>query len=55
MLEILQSKWNEILDYIKYEYDIADVSFDTWLKPLKVHSVKDKVITIVVEESLGVK
>ena len=54
MLEILQSKWNEILDYIKYEYDIADVSFDTWLKPLKVHSVKDKVITIVVEESLGV-
>lgn len=54
MLEILQSKWNEILDYIKQEYDISDVSFDTWLLPLKVYSVKDGVITIVVEESLGV-
>ncbi len=54
MLEILQSKWNEILDYIKQEYDISDVSFDTWLLPLKVHSVQDGVITIIVEESLGV-
>lgn len=54
MLEILQSKWNEILDYIKQEYDISDVSFDTWLLPLKVYSVQDGVITIVVEESLGV-
>ena len=54
MLEILQSKWNEILDYIKQEYDISDVSFDTWLLPLRVHSVQDGVITIVVEESLGV-
>src|SRR5574344_833956 len=55
MLEILQSKWFEILDYIKHEYDISDVSFDTWLLPLKVHSVKDGVITIIVEESLGVQ
>lgn len=54
MLELLQSKWSEILDYIKHEYDIADVSFVTWLLPLKVHSVEDGVITIVVEESLGV-
>ncbi len=55
MLELLQSKWSEILDYIKQEYDIADVSFVTWLLPLKVHSVEDGIITIVVEESLGVK
>ena len=55
MLEIIQSKWNEILDYMKHEYDISDVSFDTWLKPLKVHSVKDGIITIIVEESLGVQ
>lgn len=56
MLEILKSKWNEVLDTIKQEYDISDVSFDTWLKPLKLHSVNDGVISIIVEEeSAGVQ
>ena len=56
MLELLKSKWDEILDTIKQEYDISDVSFDTWLKPLKLNSVKDGVISIIVqEESAGVQ
>lgn len=54
MLEALQTKWNEILDYIKTEYDISDVSFDTWLLPLKLHAVSDGVVTIIVEESPAV-
>ena len=29
MLETLKEKWNEILKYLKEEYDISDVSFDT--------------------------
>ena len=33
-------KWDEILQTVKVEYDVADVSFDTWLKPLKVYEVK---------------
>lgn len=56
MLDLLKSKWDEILDTIKQEYDISDVSFDTWLKPLKLNSVKDGVISIIVqEESAGVQ
>ena len=34
MLETLKEKWNDILKYLKEEYDISDVSFDTWLLPL---------------------
>ena len=41
-------KWDEILQTVKVEYDVADVSFDTWLKPLKVYEVKDNVVTILV-------
>ena len=52
MLEILQSKWKEILNYIKQEYDISDVSFDTWLMPLKLYDVKDNTVIIMVEEKL---
>ena len=54
MLEILKSKWNEILDYIKHEYDISDVSFETWLVPLELCSIKDNMIYIIVEENIGV-
>ena len=54
MLEILKSKWNEILDYIKHEYDISDVSFETWLVPLELCSIKDNIIYIIVEENIGV-
>ncbi len=50
MLETLQNKWNEILDYMKQEYDITDVSFNAWLSPLQVYSVTNGVVTIVVEE-----
>ncbi len=50
MLETLQNKWNEILDYIKQEYDITDVSFNTWLSPLQLHSVSNGIVTIIVDE-----
>ena len=40
MLETLKEKWNDILKYLKEEYDISDVSFDTWLLPLEVYANK---------------
>ena len=54
MYELINNKWNEILKIIQEEYDISDVSFKTWLLPLKVYSVEDNVVTILVEESAGV-
>lgn len=54
MLEILQSKWNEILNYIKQEYEFSDISFDTWLVPLKLHAVEGNVIYIMVEDKIAV-
>ena len=36
MLDDLKEKWPEILDFFKQEYDIADVSFKTWILPLEV-------------------
>lgn len=55
MLEKLQDKWDEILLNLKEEHDITDVSFKTWLLPLKVHTVEaEKVIVTVPDvEFLG--
>ncbi len=55
-LKLIQSKWTEILENMQQEFDISDVSFKTWLLPLKVHSVNNNVITILVpEDSYGLQ
>lgn len=54
MLELIKSKWSDILNQIKEEYQVSDISFKTWLKPLEIHSVDNNVIVILVtDEQLG--
>lgn len=52
MQNIIQEKWDEILNTLKIEHDVSDVSFRTWLLPLKVYSVSDNIITITVDDKL---
>lgn len=51
MKSVVEDKWNDVLDYVKREYGITDVSYRTWLQPLRVHSVTDKAITIAVDDA----
>lgn len=54
MKNIIETKWDEILKYLITEYGITDVSYNTWLKPLKVYDIKDHVITILInDEKIG--
>jgi chromosomal replication initiator protein DnaA len=54
MKNLIQSKWDDILKYLISEYGITDVSYTTWLKPLKVYDVVDHVITILInDERIG--
>jgi chromosomal replication initiator protein len=54
MKNIIETKWDEILTYLVTEYGITDVSYNTWLKPLKVYDVKDHVITVLInDERIG--
>lgn len=54
MKNLIQSKWDEILKYLISEYGITDVSYNTWLRPLKVYDVSDHVITILInDERIG--
>ena len=47
MLDILEQKWPEILDFFKQEYDIQDISFKTFILPLKVKSFENNIVTLV--------
>ena len=33
-------KWDEILNTVKQEYEISDVSFDTWIRALEIFGFK---------------
>ena len=41
-------KWDEILNTVKQEYEISDVSFDTWIRPLEVFAIEGNTLYILV-------
>ncbi len=40
-MEEIVKKWEEILSYLKNEYAITDVSYDSWIKPLELFQIED--------------
>jgi chromosomal replication initiator protein len=54
-MEELKQKWDLILQTLKEEYDIQDISFKTWIKPLKIYSLDGNKITLLIsEENMGI-
>ena len=44
----IETSWPAILDRIKVENDLTDVSFSTWIKPVEIHSADHEGITFIV-------
>ncbi len=44
------AKWEQILQTVKDEHELADISFNTWLKPLDVFAVKENTLYILVPD-----
>ena len=54
-MTFIEKNWDQILEKVKEDYDITNVAFNTWLKPLKIYSVEDNKITLLVtNESIAV-
>ena len=53
MLDILEKKWPEILDFFKKEYDIQDITFETFILPLNVKSYKDGLVKLIFTGNSG--
>lgn len=51
MYNLVVEKWEEILNFFKNEYDIANVSFNSWIKPLQIHSVEKNMVTLLFKEN----
>lgn len=54
-MEELRQKWDLILQTLKEEYDIQDISFKTWIKPIKLYALNGSKITLLIsEENMGI-
>ncbi|MDD6661430.1 MAG: chromosomal replication initiator protein DnaA [Lachnospiraceae bacterium] len=47
-MDILKEKWDQILQTVKVEHELSDISFKTWLQPLQLHEITDTTVTILV-------
>ena len=47
-MDFIKESWDKIKDTLRTEYDLSDISYNTWVKPLSFHSEKDDVVTIMI-------
>ena len=45
-MEKVINKWDQILNTVKKEHEISDISFDTWMRPLEVYAVEGNTLYI---------
>lgn len=44
----IADRWDEIKEIIKNEYDLTDISYNTWIKPLKFYKDENNTVTILI-------
>lgn len=44
----IKENWNQIKENIRIEYDLSNVSFSTWVEPLKFHKVDGNEVIIII-------
>lgn len=44
----ISEKWEFIKDTIRKEYELSEISYNTWIKPLKFHGVDNNTVVIII-------
>lgn len=47
-MDIIKERWNEIIETVRKEYGLTDISFKTWIQPLTEYCVKDDIVYILI-------
>ena len=51
----VKEKWPEIIEHLRVEHELLNLSFNTWIKPLKVYDVIDDTAYILVNKDSSVE
>lgn len=46
----IKNRWDEIKEIIRRDYELTNISYDTWVKPLKFCSAENNTVTILVPQ-----
>lgn len=44
----IKERWNEIKEILRHEYDLTNISFNTWVAPLQFYKEDNDVVTILI-------
>ncbi len=57
MTNIVAENWDAVLNRVKEDCELSEISFNTWIKPLKPFKIEDNVLTILVpaEQPVGLE
>lgn len=53
-MNVVEEKWPDIIEHLRVEHELSNVSFSTWIQPLKVFNVIDNTIYILVNMNASV-
>ena len=54
-MNIVEEKWPEIIEHLRVEHELSNVSFTTWIQPLKVYKVIQNTVFILVNMNASVE
>ena len=46
----IKNRWDEIKEIIRHDYELTNISYDTWVKPLKFYEAENNTVTILVPQ-----
>ena len=55
MMNTVKEKLPEIIEHLRVEHELSNVSFNTWIQPLKVYDVVDNTVFILVNMNASVE
>ena len=50
-MNTIYEKWEEILENVKKELELSDVSYKTWLQPLTIHKIEGQVVYVLCKKN----
>ena len=54
-MNIVEEKWTEIIQKLRFEYCLSNISYETWILPLKVYDVIDNTVFLSVNLKASVE
>ena len=54
-MNIVEEKWPEIIEHLRIEHELSNVSFSTWIQPLKVFDILNDTVFILVNMNASIE